>query len=222
MKTTLNLAMAAALIGLTSSSLMAEPTDCLKLAVTVKNEIKAQPAKVLEIVENQVAANEDCACEVVKAAIQSTEAKGAEVAGIVEVAATAAPAKMRLIAQCAVAVAPDSLAKVQVVLAKLDPNRGEGPVTSEKGGMDKNPIPPAALPNPLDFPVGPGAAVLVPLMSNGISAGGGLIPGLPPGQPPVVTPPVTGVRYSWFYGKSGSSGGSGGGLGGGDDEYEGS
>jgi hypothetical protein len=204
MKTTLNLAMAAALIGLTSSSLMAEPTDCLKLAVTVKNEIKAQPAKVLEIVENQVAANEDCACEVVKAAIQSTEAKGAEVAGIVEVAATAAPAKMRLIAQCAVAVAPDSLAKVQVVLAKLDPNRGEGPVTSEKGGMDKNPIPPAAAPNPLDFPVGPGstgstgAAMLIPLLSNGISAGGGLVPGLPPSQPPVVTPPVTGVRYSWF------------------------
>jgi len=204
MKTTLNLAMAAALVGLASSSLMAEPTDCLKLAVTVKNEIKAQPSKVLEIVENQVAANEDCACEIVKAAIQASEAAGAEVAGIVEVAATAAPSKMRLIAQCAVAVAPDSLAKVQTVLAKLDPNRGEGPVTSEKGGMDKTPLPPP-LPNPLDFPVGEGA-VIVPLLSPSIDGGGGvLIPGLPPTEPPVVTPPVTGVSYSWLYGDRGSN-----------------
>jgi len=197
MKTTLNLAMAAALIGLTSGSLMAEPTDCLKLTVTVKNEIKAQPAKVLEIVENQVAANEDCACEIVKAAIQASEAKDTEIAGIVEVAATAAPSKMRLVAQCAVAVAPDSLAKVQAVLAKLDPNRGEGPVTSEKGGMDKQPIPPAPLPNPLDFPAGD-SPVIVPLMSGGIDGNGMLVPGLPPTEPPVVTPPVTGVSYSWF------------------------
>ena len=204
MKTTLNLAMAAALIGLSSGTLLAEPADCLKLAVTVKNEIKAQPAKVLEIVENQVAANEDCACEVVKAAIQASEAEGSEVAGIVEAAATAAPSKMRLIAQCAVAVAPDSLAKVQAVLANLDPNRGEGTVTDAKGGMDKKPIPPAPLPNPLDFPAGLGAEI-VPLMSTCVDAGGGLVPGLPPSQPPVVTPPVTGVQYSWFYGSSSSS-----------------
>ena len=196
MKTTLNLAMAAALIGLSSATMAAEPADCLKLAVSVKNEIKAQPAKVLEIVENQVAANEDCACEVVKAAIQASEADGSQVAGIVEVAATAAPAKMRLIAQCAVAVAPDSLAKVQKVLAKLDPNRGEGTTTDAKGGMDKQPIPSAPTPNPLDFPVGQGAQI-APLMSIGSSAGGGLVPGLPPTQPPVVTPPVTDARYSW-------------------------
>lgn len=188
MKPTLNLAMVAAGLGVASLPLAAEPVDCLKLGIAVQHEIKARPAKLLEIVEAQVAANPDCACEIVKAAITAVEAEATQVAAIVEVAATTAPEKMRIIAQCAVAVAPDALAKVQAVLARLDPNSGEG-APSAKGGMEKAPIAaaPATSPNPLDFPVGSTPPVIGP------PTGGPplLPPGLPPTEPPIVTPPVT-------------------------------
>ena len=73
---------------------------------------------------------------------------------------------------------------VQAVMAKLDPNRGEGSVSgaksgakSGKGGLEKAPIAAAPeMPNPLD-PIFP------------------FPPGLPPGEPPVITPPVTGVSF---------------------------
>lgn len=187
MKITLFPAVFATAIGLVVTPVSAEPVDCLELAMAVKSEIKAQPAEFLEIIERQVATNEDCSCEIVKAAIQAMDADEETVARIVEVAATTAPEKMRLIAQCAMAVAPDSLAGVQAVLAKLDPNRGEGTV-SAKGGLEKAPIaPPAVVPNPLDFPVGGTPPVIGP------PPGGPppFPPGLPPGEPPVVIPPVT-------------------------------
>lgn len=186
-------AVIAALIGLAATPLTAEPADCLQIALTVKQEIKATPAEFLEIVEKQVAANEDCACEIVKAAIQATDADEETVARIVEVAATTAPEKMRLIAQCAMAVAPDALAGVQAVLAKIDPNRGEGTV-SAKGGLEKAPIaPPPVVPNPLDFPVGSTPPVIVPPGGPPL-----LPPGLPPGEPPIITDPVTDVGLNLF------------------------
>jgi len=185
-------AVIAAILGLAATPLSAEPADCLQVALTVKQEIKAAPAKFLEIVEKQVAANEDCACEIVKAAIQATDADEESVARIVEVAATTAPEKMRLIAQCAMAVAPDALAGVQAVLAKIDPNSGEGTV-SAKGGLEKAPIaPPPVVPNPLDFPIGSTPPMIVP--------GGTPPPGLPGGDPgdPGVTDPVTNLGMSFY------------------------
>lgn len=185
----------AALVGLAATPLSAEPADCLQVALVVKSEIKAAPAKFLEIVEKQVAANEDCACEVVKAAIQATDADEETVARIVEVAATTAPEKMRLIAQCAMAVAPDALAGVQAVLAKIDPNSGEGTVGT-KGGLEKGPIaPPPVVPNPLDFPVG-GTPPVVGPPPGGPPA---LPPNLPPGEPPIVVPPVTDLGMTYYH-----------------------
>ena len=184
MKTTLRFALAAVAMGMLPATSMAS-TDCLELAVTVKHAVTAKPAEVLQIVEAQVSANSDCACEVVKAAILASEANAATVAKIVEVAATAAPDKMRLVSQCAVAVAPDSLADVQAVMNRLDPNRGE-PGYSSKGAKDPVvDVKPAW--NPLDFPgqgpVGPtpGGPPMLP-------------PGNPPQLPPVITPPTgTGI-----------------------------
>lgn len=190
MKQTLNLALVVAGLGVATLPLTAEPVDCLKIGVAVQLEIKAHPDKLLEIVEAQVAASQDCACEIVKAAITASEAGPSQVATIVEVAATAAPEKMRIIAQCAVAVAPDSLAKVQAVLARLDPNRGEGEA-SAKGGMEKAPIAAApAVPNPLDFPVG----TVPPVIGPPTGGPPPLPPGLPPSEQPIVTPPVTDVQ----------------------------
>jgi hypothetical protein len=184
-----------AAIGMAAAPLSAEPVDCLELAIAVKNDIKAQPAEFLEVVEKQVAANEGCACEIVKAAIQAMDADEETVARIVEVAATTAPSKMSLVAQCAMAVAPDSLAAVQAVLAKIDPNRG-GETVSDKGGLEKAPIaPPPVVPNPLDFPVGGTPPVIGP------PEGGPppLPPGLPPGEPPIIVPPVTNAGMSYYY-----------------------
>lgn len=178
--------LAAAACGLLATPLLAAEKDCASLALEVGNQIKADSSRALEVVQAQVGANEKCACEIVKAAIQATQADASLIARIVEVAATTAPDKMRIIAQCAVAVAPDSLGKVQAVLAKLDPNRGDG-AGSDKGGMEKAPITEAAaVPNPLDFPVG----------GFGPRAGGPggypfFPPGLPPYTPPSVIPPVT-------------------------------
>jgi hypothetical protein len=58
---------------------------------------------------------------------------------IVSAAIEAAPEKMRIIAQCAIAVAPDALPEVQAVIAKLDPQAGDGyPVVGAKGGTAKD------------------------------------------------------------------------------------
>lgn len=179
MKTTFQFALVAALLGMLPAASMAD-TDCLKLALSVKHSVAAQPAKVLEIVEKEVTANPGCACEVVKAAIQGAEADAGVVAKIVEAAATAAPEKMRLISQCAVAVSPESLAGVQAVMNRLDPNRGESTGNSDAKSSKDVAVKPAW--NPLDFPgqgIGPtpGGAPIV-------------VPGLPPAVPPIITPQV--------------------------------
>ncbi len=181
MKTTLRFAIAAAVLGSLPAVAVAEQ-DCLKLAVSVKHAIEANPAAVLEVVEARVSANPGCACEVVKAAIEASKADAKLVAAIVETAATAAPDKMRLVAQCAVAVAPDALANVQSVLNRIDPNKGESGHSAKSAKSPKGPIETAPAWNPLDFPgegpIGPtpGGPPLLP-------------PGLPPGYPPVITPP---------------------------------
>ena len=155
--------------------------DCIALSVSVKNSVAAEQSKVLEIVSKQVGAAPNCSCEIVKAAIEASKADAKMVASIVESAATAAPDQMRLISQCAVAVAPDALGEVQAVIAKLDPNSGEGgeSAKSAKGGADNGEV--AAMPNPLDFP-GQGPVGPTPGGPGGMP----LIPQLPP---VIIAPP---------------------------------
>lgn len=183
MKQTIFFGVFSAALGLVSAS---AEVSCLKLALSVKTAVAAESSKVLEIVSNEVSAAPDCSCEIVKSAIEAANAKPETVAAIVEAAVIAAPEQMRLISQCAVAVAPDALSKVQAVIAKLDPNRGEGAVKSSKDAKDakdsKTPVGEvAAMPNPLDFPgqgpVGP---------NPGGPAGLPLIPNLPP---VIIAPP---------------------------------
>ena len=178
MKTTFRIALAATALGMLPA--MAE-VDCLKLSVSVKHAVAAQPQQVLQIVEKEVAANPDCSCEVVKSAIEGSKADSKTVAAIVETAATVAPDKMRLISQCAVAVAPESLSAVQAVMSRLDPSKGEGSPSAKGGKVADVAVKPAW--NPLDFPgqgpVGPtpGGPPMLP-------------PGLPPVFPPIIVPPV--------------------------------
>lgn len=182
MKKTFRFAIVAALLGLFSSAAMAE-VDCLKLSVSIKHAVAAEPSEVLQIVEKAVGANSSCACEIVKAAIEASDADASQVAAIVEVAGSVAPDQLRLVAQCAVAVAPDSLVAVQGVTARLDPNKGEVAMDSAKN--PKAPIETKPAWNPLNFP-GQG-----PIGPNPGGPGG--IPIFPftpiPTVPPVVNPP---------------------------------
>ena len=150
MKKTIYFAIMSVALGSLSAS---AAVDCVKLSVSVKHAVAAERTSVLEIVTAQIKANPGCACEVVKAAIEGANADASTVAAIVEAAAVAAPDQMRLVAQCAIAVAPDSLGKVQMVMAKLDPNKGEGGPSSKSA---KEPAVEAAAEdaNPLDFPTG--------------------------------------------------------------------
>lgn len=164
--------------------------DCQKVALSVKAAVEADPAKVLEVVSNEVAAAPDCSCEIVKASIEGSAASVELVAAIVEAAIVAAPDQMRLISQCAIAAAPDALSQVQAVLAKYDPNRGDGDASSKSAKDSKSgkePAEVAAMPNPLDFPgegpVGP---------NPGGPGGEPLIPYFPPiiiNPPDIITPP---------------------------------
>lgn len=186
MKTTIRLALAATALGMLPAVSMADEVDCLKVAVSVKHAVTAQPDQVLQIVEKEVGANPGCACEVVKAAIQTTKAEPKLVASIVETAATVAPDKMRLISQCAVAVAPEALTAVQGVMSRLDPNKGEGShgdSKDSKGGKVSNVDTKPAW-NPLDFP---GQGPVTPGIPGGPPP---LPPGLPPVVPPIIVPPV--------------------------------
>ncbi|MEP4077478.1 hypothetical protein [Haloferula sp.] len=184
MKKTFRFAIVAALLGLFSSTAMAE-VDCLKLSVAVKHAVAADPSEVLSIVEKEVGANSSCACEIVKAAIEASKAGAAEVAAIVEIAGTVAPDQLRLVSQCAVAVAPDALVEVQAVTARLDPNKGEMAPAEDSAKSPKGPIDVKPAWNPLNFP-GQG-----PVGPNPGGPGG--IPVLPftppPTTPPVVNPP---------------------------------
>lgn len=166
--------------------------DCVSLTLTVKNEVVAQPSKVLEIVAAQVGAAPDCACEVVKSAIESSKANTKMVASIVEAAAMAAPDQLRLVSQCAVAVAPDALTAVQAIVAKLDPNLGDSAKSAKSSKSPAGEV--ASMPNPLDFP-GQGPVGPTPGGPGGMP----LIPQLPPviiAPPETITPdPVTDVNF---------------------------
>jgi hypothetical protein len=133
-------------------------SDCSTLALSVEQQVKLNPSRVLEIVEQEVGANPGCSCEIVKAAIKFSEADVDQVVAIVEVGIHASPESMRIISQCAIAAMPESIAGVQALLAKLDPNAGETGYSSKsaKSGKDAKVaiIVAPPLPNPLDLPVG--------------------------------------------------------------------
>ena len=131
--------------------------DCLAVALSVEQRIKLNVAKVLEIVESEVQANPNCACEIVKTAITASDADVALVTAIVEAAITAAPDCMRIASQCAIATMPESVASVQALLAKLDPNSGNEELYSSKGAKSakntkntKVVVVVDPVPNPLD------------------------------------------------------------------------
>ena len=139
-------------------------SKCFSLALRVGQRIKEDPSSLLEVTASEVASNPTCACEVVKAALTAAKADPDMVAQVVEASALASPESLRIIAQCAIAVAPEALAKVQAVLARLDPGAGNGKgkggakdakASMEKGGMEKAGIEEAPMtppPNPLDLP----------------------------------------------------------------------
>ncbi len=114
--------------------------DCPEIALALAKRVENDPSLLLETVATEVGASPACACEIVKAAIQATGGEVATVIGIVETAITASPENMRLISQCAIATAPEALAEIQALLAKLDPNGGEGTsaksAKSSKSGKD--------------------------------------------------------------------------------------
>lgn len=132
--------------------------DCSSIGLSVQQQVKLTPGKVLEIVEVEITSHASCACEIVKAALTATAADSALTGQIVEVAVTAAPESMRIISQCAIATVPDSLNEVQAVLAKLDPNSGDSGYSSKgaksaKSAKGKEVIPPKVeWPDPLDLP----------------------------------------------------------------------
>ena len=162
-------------------------TNCRTAALSVEQRVKLVPSDLLAIVETEVSANSQCVCEIVKSAILASNADTDEVVRIVETAIHAAPETMRLVSQCAIAASPDSLAAIQGLLARLDPNAGEGEsAKSSKHAKaaavvaSMNEVAPS--PNPLDFPgIGPVGPT---------SGGPGGQPLIPP-MPPIITPPVT-------------------------------
>jgi len=196
MKKTVRFALLSAALGLLSSSATFAAVDCVKLALSVKHAVAANPSATLQIVEKEVAATPACACELVKAAIEGSKANVQLVAAIVETAATVAPEHRRLIGQCAVAVAPDALPNVQAVLAKLEPKQKSKPIGGAKDAMRPSAkggeVVQSPSSNPLDFP---GSGIGDPPVHVGGNPGGpGGFPILPPGPPnfvpPVVTPPI--------------------------------
>ena len=144
-----------------------------EVAMAVRQRIKINPSRILEIVADEITANPASACEIVKAAVQTTDAETPLVISIVNSAIHASPESMRMISQCAIASAPESLSAIQALLAELDPNGGDA-APSAKGA--KNAVaaiiakqPEAPRPNPLDlprrFPIPP-PSVIPPLVSN--------------------------------------------------------
>jgi hypothetical protein len=138
-----------------------QAADCLSVSLSVEQQTKLDLGKVLEIVDAEVRANPTCACEIVKAAIKASEADVQLVVAITETAITASPDSMRIVSQCAIASMPESIAEVQALLARMDPNSGDAGVYSSKDssksakdakGAKVASISAPAVPNPLDRP----------------------------------------------------------------------
>lgn len=157
-------------------------SDCPAISLSVEQRIKLDVSKVLEVVESEVTANPSCACEVVKTAIKASEADVTLVVSIVETSINASPDNMRIISQCAIAAMPESIAEVQALLAKLDPNSGDADVYSSKSAKSAKSAKvaaieaPAKTPNPLDI-------IMYP----------------PIYPPPIIPPPVTEVNPNARY-----------------------
>lgn len=153
----------------------AASTDCgavIQRTRAMAERTSADPIELLRLVDREVTAHPGCACEIVKAAIVGTDSEDAIVGYIVETAVRAAPEHMRLIGQCAMATAPDSLARIQEVLARLDPSAGEK-AKSSKSAKSKKGVevkPEATPPDPLEIPI-----IIVPRI------------------PPVINPPPSTV-----------------------------
>ncbi len=189
---------------------------CVGIYQRVTTLVASEPERVVEIVSTEVAANQSCSCEVVKAAIKQSKPEVTVVAAIVEAAILAAPEQMRITAQCAIAAAPDATAEVNSVVARLDPNSGDGATQGAKSairedaksGIGENPrsgiSDVAHVPNPLDFPgqgtsgsnlgdptlIGPTPAGSIPA-SNGANLIPQIIPSVTnPPAPAVINPPV--------------------------------
>lgn len=134
--------------------------DCPSVALAVGQRIKLDSSKVLEVVESEVGANPTCACEIVKTSIKESDADIPQVVSIVETAINVTPENMRIISQCAIAAMPESVAAVQSLLAKLDPNSGNAGTKSAKSSKDAksakeeiaSATTPPETPNPLDLP----------------------------------------------------------------------
>lgn len=152
--------------------------DCFAVALSVEQRIKLDVSKVLEVVESEVGANPTCACEIVKTAIKASDADVSQVVAIVETSITAAPDSMRIVSQCAIAAMPESVAAVQALLAKLDPNSGNAGAPSAKSAKSAKV-----------------AAIAAPAPANPLDR-----PYLPPLMPPPIYPrPVTDVNPSEGY-----------------------
>lgn len=148
-------------------------------ALTVKNAVAADPAKVVEIVTQSLKDNPELAAEIVAAAIEGAKADAKTVALIVQSAIAALPGQASLIASSAFAAAPDAKAEVSAALATLGVS-----IPSTSGG------------NLLDFPAGPES-------SGGASNVVGPAPGMAPGTA------GAGGAGSIVVNTSGGSGGAG-------------
>jgi hypothetical protein len=134
--------------------------DCMTVGLSVQQQAKLDPSRLLMLLEKEISANPSCACEIVKHAIRAGGGDAAQVAMIVEVASTAAPEMMRMISQCAIAEAPEALGEIQSVMARLEPNGGESVASAKSSKGSKAPevssvMTPPALFNPLDRLVTP-------------------------------------------------------------------
>ena len=108
--------------------------DVMKLAESIRRQIKEDPSRFSVILEIEIAANPGRICEIVKAAVEADERKAASV---IEIVASTAPESLRLAAQCVIAVSPSSLEEVQRCLAKVDPGAGDGSSKTGPGAKAK-------------------------------------------------------------------------------------
>jgi len=158
-------------------------SDCGTISLSVEQQTKLDVARVLEIVEAEVSSNPTCACEVVKAAIKASEADVQLVVAICETAINAAPDSMRIISQCAIATMPESIAEVQALLARIDPNSGDGDIYSSKDSAK-------SAKSSKDAKGAKVASISAPMPPDPLDR-----PYLPPPPPPVIYPkPVSEVN----------------------------
>ena len=109
---------AALLVGLQPLSAADSKSEvkCIEVIARLRNDVAADPTRVLMAVEDALTTNDSCTCEIIKTAISTSKADNKLVGEIVSTAIAASPTTASTIGECALTTAPGAAKEIKAAM----------------------------------------------------------------------------------------------------------